>query len=364
MSKDLYNILGVSKNASESEIKKAYRKIALECHPDKQAGKSNDEKKKAEDKFKEATKAYDILKDTDKRSKYDKYGIIDGDQQSDGFSSGFNMDDIFRDMGFSFNFDNHGFNPFGNNRSSGQYRTTYEKGQSIQVNLHVSMEELYKGIDKDIVYERHVKCEECQGHGGTGHHTCEHCNGTGQIVNTQRHGFTVVQNITVCPYCNGTGQSYEHECKKCHGTGYKTKKETMHVRLGSPVEGASTRYENMGNSPKGDGVYGDLIVVVVYDDNINKPGSKYQVNNFGTITEQIDVPYYTCILGGEFKTKLPDNTEVKITIPEYSNNSTMVTLRGKGLHHHDYIFKINVKMPTYVNKKEKELLENIKKENK
>lgn len=362
MSKDLYNILGVSKDASESEIKKAYRKIALECHPDRQSGKSDDEKKKAEDKFKEATKAYDVLKDFEKRKKYDQFGIIDGEQQSGGFSQDFDMDDIFRNMGFSFNMG--GFNPFGNNRASGQYRHTQEKGQSIQLNIHVSMEDLYNGIDKEVTYERKVKCKECNGHGGTGHHTCEHCHGSGQIVNVQRQGFTVIQNITTCPYCNGTGESYEHECKKCHGTGYETKKETVHVKLGSPVEGASTRYENMGNAPKGDGAYGDLIVVVVYDNNINKPGSKYQVNNFGTITEQIDVPYYTCILGGDINVKLPNNKEVKITIPEYSNNSTMVTLRGKGLHHHDYIFKINVKMPTYINKKERELIEKIAKENK
>lgn len=359
MSKDLYNILGISRDASDSEIKKAYRKIALKCHPDRQAGKSEEEKKKAEEDFKEATKAYEVLKDPEKKSRYDRFGTID-DNNSQGFS-GFDMGDIFKDMGFTF--DMSGFNPFGT-RSSGQYRKSYEKGQSIQVNLHVTMEDIYNGIDKDISYDRKVKCQHCHGHGGSGHHVCQHCHGTGQIVNTQRNGYSMIQQISTCPYCNGTGEVVDKECNHCHGTGFDTKRETIHVKLGSPVEGAKVSYKNMGNEPKGEGENGDLFVVIVYDNEINKYGSKYQVDRFGNVTETLSVPYYTCILGGEVETELPNHKKIKVKIPEYADNGTQIRLNGKGMHGHDYIFNIKVKMPTYVNKNEKEMLEKIKKENK
>ena len=203
-SKNLYDILGVSNNASEDEIKKAYKKAAIKYHPDRQGGKSDKEKQEAEEKFKEIGAAYAILSDPQKRQRYDTYGTIDEDMMA---GTGFDMGDIFRHMMGGFMGGNFG-DMFGRQRQS--YPS---EAKSIQVNIPLSIEQIFNGYSHEIEYDVDYRCKDCNGAGGTGVETCPHCHGTGMITRTQQSGFGIIQHQSPCPYCNGTGKTIKNTPK-------------------------------------------------------------------------------------------------------------------------------------------------------
>ena len=212
MNKDLYEILGISKNASDDEIKKAYKKLALKWHPDRQGGKSDKEKKEAEEKFKDIGFAYSILSDPEKKQRYDQFGITD-DQQSMG--TDFDPTDLFARFMNGFGGFSDG-DPFADffGRGKRQQNRGPEKGQSIQMNIQVGIEEILKGVHRDIEYDIFVRCPKCNGTGGEGVQTCPHCHGTGMISEIQRGPYGIIQNMHPCPYCNGTGETIKNKCSE------------------------------------------------------------------------------------------------------------------------------------------------------
>jgi len=345
--KNLYEILGVNQNATADEIKKAYKKLAIKYHPDRNKGN-----KEAEDKFKEIGAAYAILSDEQKRARYDRFGTVDEDMMS---GTGFDFSDIFGRV-------------FGDIFGGHQRRESYpSEAQSIQVNIPLSIEDIFKGYNHEIEYTIDKRCADCGGTGGTGVETCPHCHGTGRFVKIDKGPFGIFQQEMPCPHCNATGKIIKNKCSKCNGTGLIKSKQKCKVSFSSGVkDGEYKVYQGYGCEGKDTRTKtGNLIAVARYAFDTKK----YQVTD-RAVYELIEVPYYDCILGTELKHKLPDGKEVTVKVPQYSKDGTQVVLSGKGLKLHnnysngDYIFIIKPKMPTYIKSEEKQLLEKIKELNK
>ena len=358
--KDLYEILGISRNASEADIKKSYKRLALKYHPDRQGGKSESEKKEAEEKFKEISWAYSILSDPEKKQRYDQFGITDDQQQQ--MSGGFDPSEIFKHfMGGMFGgMDDDPDDPFASffGRGRRQQSRGPQKGQSIRMQIGVNISEICKGVHRDIEYDIKAKCSKCGGKGGEGVETCPHCHGTGMITETQRHGFSIIQNSHPCQYCGGTGQTIKSKCRNCNGTGFETK--TVKVRVDIPGgfdNGYQIMLKGKGYESKDGGPTGDLLLDFIYQYDT----TKYSIQG-NTIYEIIEIPYYDCILGCTREVTLPNGDKVKITIPEYAKDNTLVPIRNK-FGNKSYCYVIRVKMPGYIRKTEKEYLEKIRKEN-
>ena len=365
MDKDLYEILGLTHEASENDIKKAYRKLALKYHPDRQGSKSDKEKKEAEEKFKEISFAYSILSDPDKKQKYDQYGITD-DQQMGG--AGFDASEIFKHFmgGFGHMFNDGDSDIFGNifGRRSQQYPPSKQPGMSVKMSVGVTIEDLINGkIDRDVKYDVKVRCHSCNGTGGDGIESCPHCHGTGMITETQYSNFGIIQNSHPCQYCGGTGKTIKNKCHSCNGTGFEIKEKKVHVFANYPRNGQELMFKNMGYEAKDKSMpNGDLVIVLYYDYDKSKFAIKPDEYGHMTIYEKIDIPYYDAILGNEMKYKLPNNKEISLSIPKYCQDGQKID-SGVVCSGLKYKFVVNIKMPTYINSKEKELLGKIKKEN-
>ena len=312
MNKDLYKILELDNNATDEQIKKNYRKLALRYHPDRQGGKSDKEKKEAEEKFKDIGFAYSILSDPEKKQRYDQFGITD-DQQSMG--TDFDPTDLFaRFM--------HGFTGFGGGDPFGdffghrrrQQNRGPEKGQSIQMNIPVGIDEILNGVHRDIEYDIQVRCSKCDGTGGDGVQTCPYCNGTGMVTESRRQGFTIYQTSHPCEHCGGTGEMIKNKCSKCNGTGFERKETKVTVNIpGGFDNGYQSFIKGKGYESKDKrGENGDLLLVFIYQ--IDK--SKYIIQD-NSVYEKIEVPYYDCILGNTLERILPTGEKIKINIPTY-----------------------------------------------
>lgn len=361
MNKDYYNILGVDKKCSEKDIKKAYKKAVLKYHPDRQVGKSDDEKKKAEEKFKDIQEAYECLSDHQKRAHYDRFGSIDG--FGSGFSGGM-------PGGFG------GFGGFGAGMPDlseilkefeqspggfgGRRRNKKEPGQTLRIKIKVSLEDIYKGTKKKYKYPRRVRCSSCNGTGGDGIEPCIYCNGTGEMVETYREGYSIFQNKYMCPHCNGTGNSIKNVCHKCGGLGFI--KEETEIEITVPkfaLNGSSIKLTGKGHDSKYEDMpSGDLIVQFIYEEEENRA-----VDQNGNVYEKLLVNYYDCILGTTIKKQLPNGETISVKVKEYTDHEDRITIKGKGIRGGDYIYIVFVKMPKYVTKEEKTLIQKIKKEN-
>lgn len=346
--KNLYEILGISKNASGDDIKKAYRKLAVKYHPDKQAGKSDKEKKEAEEKFKDVSAAYAILSDPQKKARYDQFGVIDEDMMNGtGFDFSSMFDDIFANM-------------FGSHRQRSSYRDPgRQKGTTIRLQIPVSIQEIFNGkIDRNIEYKIEVRCSKCHGAGGEGKHSCPHCKGTGMITETQYTAFGIMQNSHPCNYCHGSGEVIDKKCPNCNGTGVEQKTMSIHLNTSNIHNGQNIMFNGKGYESKyADAPNGDLIVELIYQ----YDASKYVIQN-NTIYEKIDVPYYDCILGSQINHTLPNGEKLKINIPQYSSDGSRIS-SPKTFNGLNLIFIISVKLPSYINESERKLLTNIKNEN-
>lgn len=363
--KDLYNILGVSRSASEDEIKKAFRKLSLKYHPDRQKDKSDAEKKEAEEKFKEISQAYSVLSDKDKKQQYDTLGTIDGESQMGGggfdpfagFSSAFSH---FGGMGSSM-FDDF----FGNSRGRSQ-RQQKEPGTSIRLDVNVTIDEIVNGkVDREIEYQIQSRCPHCNGKGGSDVTICPDCNGTGMVTTTQRTAFGMVQNTHPCTKCHGTGQIIKNKCPHCNGTGFISKKQKVHIKLDKIRHGQKMMYKGMGYESKyPDMPTGDLQIMLKY----NYDTSKYAVTD-NEIYEKVVLPYYDCILGCTYEHTLPNGEKRTVTIPECTQEGTAITIMGNRFsssrpamfNGYEYKLIINIAMPKKINAEEKELLNKIKK---
>ena len=347
MDKNLYDVLGVSNDASQEEIKKAYKKLSLKYHPDRWASKSEKEQKEAEDKFKEINEAYQVLSDSDKRNQYDMFGTTDPNMNMGGFGSGF--DSMFEHMSDMFG--------FGGNRFRGQRKPSKQKAERIVVELTVSIEELINGVHRDVEIEYMKQCSSCNGEGGTGIKTCEHCHGTGMVTMTRRQGWSIIQSTQPCQHCHGTGKTVDHICTNCHGSGTTHATKKIHVDLNGGVEeGQAYAYEGIGNEGDNNTITGDVIFVIKYGFDKNKYA--VQGNN---IYEQLEVPYYDCISGTDIKRIIPGGKMVKVSVPEYSQIGQRIIIYGEGINRGNYIFIIKPQMPKYTDKKERKLLKEIKK---
>lgn len=363
--RDYYEVLGVSKSASADEIKKAYRALAKKYHPDANPGD-----KTAEAKFKEASEAYAVLSDSDKKKAYDTYGHAAFDPNSAaGAASGFggfdfgSMDfsDIFSDLfGGGAGGDIFG-NIFGGGYSSGRRSNRPRQGESLRTRVTITFDEAMKGTKKQITIPYQEECSSCHGSGakaGTSPVTCSRCGGRGQVTVQQRTPFGVMQSVSTCPECNGAGKVIKDKCPSCNGTGYNKVQKTFEVNIPAGIDnGQSVKLTGAGNPGENGGARGDLLVNVTV---AQHPILKRQgVNIFSTVS----IDYPTAVLGGETKVKTADG-DVLLTIKPGTQSDTKMRLKGKGVpllrnpkSRGDHYVTIVVNVPTNLNKEQKDALE-------
>ena len=349
--RDYYEVLGVSKDADEDTLKKAYRKLAKKYHPDANPGD-----KEAEAKFKEASEAYAILSDADKRRQYDQFGhaAFDGGAGggAGGFDfNGFDMGDIFGDIFGDF---------FGGGGRSRSANNGPMKGQNVRVSVHLTFEEACFGTEKEIELNIKEDCAKCHGTGakpGTPPETCSKCGGKGQVVFTQQSLFGVVRNVQACPDCHGTGKIIKDRCPDCGGSGYISRRKKISVSIPAGIDnGQSIRIRDKGEPGINGGPRGDLLVQVIVGRHPIFQRQDYDIYSTAPIT------FAQAALGAEVRIKTIDG-DVMYTVKPGTQTDTRVRLRGKGVPttrnkqvRGDHYVTLVVQVPTKMNAEQKELL--------
>jgi molecular chaperone DnaJ len=344
MSKDYYKVLGVDKNASDDEIKKAYRKKAMEFHPDK-----NDGDTEAESKFKEAAEAYDTLSSPDKKSSYDRYGS-DGPSGYNGGFGGFNMDDIFSQFGDVFG------NSFNQRYGGGQ--RPQSKGSNLRIKVSLTIDEILKGAVKKLKYKRQDKCSSCNGVGGSDPRTCIPCNGSGQRTIVQNTPFGQIRQVATCPDCSGSGKVVAVKCNSCRGEGTSIKEQVVDVEIPMGVSnGMQLTMQGFGNHIK-NGVAGDLQIII---EEIIDHSFRRENNN---IVVEKTISVIDAIIGSNIKVISPHG-EIPIAIEPGTEHGKVYRISGKGIPDINYglgdlYVKISVKIPKKIELDEKFTLEKLK----
>lgn len=352
--RDYYDVLGVAKTANADEMKKAYRKLAMQYHPDRNAGNAE-----AEHKFKEINEAYDVLKDPDKKAAYDRYGHeafsngMGGGAGAGGFDFTGNFSDIFDDL----------FSEFtgGGRRGGASGRASAQRGQDLRYNLQISLEEAFKGMQRQINVTTSVECDDCHGSGGekgASPTTCSACGGRG--AQRVQQGFFTIERP--CNTCSGSGKVIEKACRKCAGSGQTRKEKTLSVTIPAGVEeGTRIRLSGEGEAGFRGGPSGDLYIFLSI-----KPHPFYKregANVHGTVP----ISMVTAALGGSINVPTIDGTKVKVAIPEGTQNGHQFRLRGKGMSvlrsqaRGDMYIHVNVETPVKLNKKQKDMLKEFDK---
>ncbi len=343
MAKNYYEILGVSKNATQDEIKKAYRTLVKKYHPDLHPGD-----KDCAEKFKEVNEAHEVLSDEKKRKNYDTFGDPNGNMGGFGGGSGFSgfggFEDIFGDI----------FGGFGSRQKS----HAPEKGEDVTIELTLSFLDAAKGTVRDIVYTRNEPCATCKGtgaKGGTAYKTCEKCGGTGQIQYTSGGGFFRQVSVRPCDECKGTGKKIIDSCDKCGGKGYVKSKTQLTVEIPAGADtGSYIRKRGFGEASRNGGPAGDLIIVIKVE------ASKiFKRKNFDLYVE-LPISYTKAALGGKVKVPLIDDV-MDYTIPEGTQSGKIFFVRGKGIKTSrgtgDLYIVATVETPTKLTKEQRALLE-------
>ena len=361
--KDYYEVLGVDKSASADEIKKAYRKLAIKYHPDKNPGD-----KEAEEKFKEAAEAYSVLSDADKKARYDQFGHAGVEGAGPDFSGGFgNLNDILNDLfGGAFGGGFGGFGGFGSGFGGGQGQRQQRvyRGRDIRVRVKLTLEEIAKGVEKEISIEKSVPCPECGGKGAKNSSdikTCSACNGTGQVQRVTNSIFGQTVTYSTCQQCGGEGKVVTNPCRNCNGSGLVRKRETIKVKIPAGVEaGMQLTIQGEGHAAKNNGINGDLLVVIEEQEH---PNLRREGNNL-YYTKIISLP--DAILGGEAEIPCLDGP-YKVKIDAGTQSGTVVRLRGKGMPTvngyggtGDLYVKFAVWIPKKLDKDEKSLIESLR----
>lgn len=331
--RDYYEVLGIQKGASEDDIKQAYRKAALKWHPDRWVSGTDAEKKTAEEKFKEASEAYSVLSDPQKRAKYDQFGFagVDGAAGPD-FSQGFgNLNDILENLfGGRFSFGGGGFDfgNFGFGGGSQRQGARTMRGRDIRTRVKLTLEEIQNGCDKEVTIERNRPCPDCGGRGTRNESdikTCPTCKGSGQVGQTVNSFFGRTVTYSTCPQCNGEGKIVSNPCRRCGGTGLERKKETIRVHIPAGVEnGMQITVRGEGHAAPRGGMNGDLLIVV--EEQAHSQFKREGENLFYTRVISVTDAILGCeltipCLDGPYKLKLDPGTQ----------SGTVQRLRGKGL---------------------------------
>lgn len=357
--RDYYEILGVDKNADAQEIKKAYRKVAIKYHPDKNPGN-----KAAEEKFKEAAEAYEVLSNDDKKARYDRYGHAGVDPQAGfGGHGGMTMDDIFSNFSDIFGDSGSPFESFfGGGRRANRRRG--QKGSNIRIKVSLSLEEIAEGVTKKIKVKKQGTCDTCGGSGAKDKSSvknCGTCNGSGYVRQIKSTFLGQMQTTTVCPSCNGAGQQITSKCTSCKGEGRRMMEDTIEIDIPAGVdEGMQLSVRGKGNAGPNGGTAGDLLVA------IEEKKHKDLTRDGQNIMYDLFLNYADVVLGTSVEVPTLGKA-VKITIPAGTPPGKIFRLRDKGLpvvqgygHKGDQLINVNVWTPKTLTAEEKELLEKMR----
>jgi molecular chaperone DnaJ len=361
--RDYYEILGIDKNADKKDIKKAYRKLALKYHPDKNPTKD------AEEKFKEISEAYAVLYDNEKRMMYDQYGHSGIDQQfsQEDIFRGTDFSDIFRGMGFDFGMGG-GFEDiferFFGRRTGFNRKSARQRGADLQYNMKIDLQDAYKGYKTEIKIPRTEKCDECNGTGAytvNAIKTCPQCGGTGQVRNSRRTAFGMFTQVTVCNRCQGEGKIIEKPCKKCRGRGRIQVSRNIEIKIPAGIDDGS-QLRLPGEGEAGQGANGDLYISIQVRS--NKDFERRGPNLF-TLKK---INLVDAALGTKIEVDTIDEKTGTLKIPEGTQNGTVFKIRGKGmpyLHgrgYGDLFVTVQITTPQNLTKKAKKLLEELRDE--
>lgn len=355
---DYYKILGVERTATADEIKRAYKKVAIKYHPDRNPGD-----KEAEEKFKQAAQAYDVLRDPDKRARYDQFGAAGVDGAAGGFggfgAGGMDLNDIFRNFGDIFGGFG-GFSGFGGGRGQRQYR-----GNDMRMKVRLTLEEISTGVTKKFKVRKDITCTECHGTGcASGHspETCPTCHGQGYVIQSRRSFLGMMQTQEVCPNCHGEGTVIKHTCSHCHGEGVTSGEEIVEIKIPAGVaEGMVVNVPGKGNAAKHGGVPGDIQVLIEEEPHKDfiRDDTDLIYNLLLTVSQAalgdtIDIPTLT----GKARIKIEPGTQP----------GTALRLRGKGLPAvqgygvgtGDIVVNISVYIPEHLTKEERKAFEALR----
>lgn len=360
--RDYYEVLEVTKECSSEEIKKAYRKKAIQYHPDKNPGD-----KEAEDKFKEAAEAYDVLSNPDKRSRYDQFGHagVSGAAGNGGpyggFSGGMSMDDIFSMFGDIFGGRSGGFGGFsGFGGGGGGTQQRRYRGSDLRVKVKLNLKEISTGVEKKFKLKKYIPCNHCHGTGAEGNsgvETCSTCKGSGTVIRNQQTILGTMQTRSTCPTCNGEGTLVKEKCKVCSGDGVVHGEEVVNVRIPAGVaEGMQLSMSGKGNAGKHNGVPGDLLIQV------QEEAHPDLIRDDNDLVYNLLLSFPLAALGGAVEIPTIDN-KVKVKIDPGTQPGKVLRLRGKGLPSvngygtGDLLVNVSIYVPEALNKEEKNTLE-------
>lgn len=344
MSKDYYEILGVSRESSKDDIKKAYRTLSKKYHPD-----LNPDNPQSEEKFKEVSEAYEVLSDENKRSNYDRFGSADGNSFGGFGGGGFNMEDIFGDI-------------FGSFSNRGGRRGQQKKGSDLRVNVKIDLNDIIFGCSKKIKYVRDVSCKSCNGAGGSEITTCLPCNGRGFREYVQNTPFGQIRQTAACTHCGGEGKTFKNPCNDCSGRGVKRSEEIVDIEIPKgAVHGTYMSMPQYGNHIRS-GVPGDLQIVI---DEV--PDLLFKRNEQDLIYD-LNINVIDAILGTEKTLRIPHGEEIKYSISGGSKHGKVLRVRGKGVpnahfpgHMGDLLIRLNLDVPSDITIEERLKLEELKK---
>lgn len=358
--RDYYEILGVAKGAASDEIKKAYRKVAMQYHPDRNPGD-----KAAEEKFKEAAEAYEILSDADKRVQYDRFGHAGVSGNGRGFGGGQNMEDIFSQFGDIFGEDI--FGSFfggggGGGRGRGGQRARGTRGSNLRIKLKLNYEEIAKGVTKNIKVKKYVGCNTCHGSGAKDSgsiQTCSTCGGSGQVRKVTSTFLGQMQTVTTCPSCNGEGSTITVKCGNCKGEGRVYGEETVTIDIPAGVqEGMQLNVSGKGNAGERGGMPGDLVILV--EEEAHKDLQREGLN----VAYELHISFPDAVFGTQLEVPTIDG-RAKIKIPAGTQSGKIFRLKGKGFpavnsyEKGDQLVHVNVWTPQNISNEEKSMLEKM-----
>ncbi len=350
--RDFYEILGVTKNANEEEIKKAYRKLAIKYHPDK-----NPDDKAAEEKFKEAAEAYEVLSDPEKRQRYNQFGHAGVGAGGAGGFGGMNMDDIFSQFGDIFG------GAFGGGFAGGGGRgRRVTRGTNLRVKVKLTLKEIATGVEKKIKVNKHVSCKTCNGSGAKNGNfeTCRSCNGSGTITRVQQTILGAMQTQSTCSTCHGEGRIVKDKCNTCHGDGIVREEEVISINIPAGVaEGMQLSMNGKGNAAPRGGINGDLLILIEEEEH---PHLKREGNH---LIYFLNISFPDAALGTSVEIPTVD-AKAKIKIEPGTQSGKVLRLKGKGLPdvnsygRGDQLVEISIFTPTHLSAEEKQLLEDLR----